>query len=615
MRLARYAGASWGRDLADLELPRWLVAFVSLVVLADVVVLAVGASTVTVHLRDIALFGGLLACSAITVEMTRRVGENTGFVKDVYATWELPVAILLPLPYAPVLPIIRFALTQWRILKAPVYRRAFSASAIGLSYVAAALVFHALIRLAPRRGLGPGPPRPGLDAGRGGLRRGAVVRQPVPGLDRDQGLEPGREHPRGAVRQGADLQRPDRALRRGARHVLPGLQLDRTGLRVPVHHLAAAVRAARPAAQGLAGGLQDRPAERRHLGARGRPSRSRARCGPRRRSPSPWWTSTGSRRSTTRTVTCSATRCCREIARTMTTPAARLRPRLGGSAARNSRCCSRRPGPSTRSASRSGSGRTSPRCRSSRRAPPAGSGCTSPCRSGWRRWTPAPTASFRAAGGGGRGAVPGQAVRPGPGADDQHDQGPERGQQRLRRHRRHRRRPRSAIGRPGDAPTSPAAGRRLPPGLRLACLASRRLASPSGWARGAPPGSRRCRCGTATRPPSQQLRGGVTLAGPAADRDRAPPPLPATWPALILAAYSFSTRIAVAQLTVPLTTLMTTGTSAAVRVVPQVPAPPARPRPRRRSSPPARQPPATAASSRPPASTPSTRAALNRPAP
>ena len=138
------------------ELPRWLVGFVSLVVLADVVVLAVGAGTVTVRLRDLALFGGLLACSAVTVELTRRVGENTGFVKDVYATWELPAAILLPLPYAPVLPIIRFALTQWRILKAPVYRRAFSASAIGLGYVAAALVFRGLMRLAHGAASDPG---------------------------------------------------------------------------------------------------------------------------------------------------------------------------------------------------------------------------------------------------------------------------------------------------------------------------------------------------------------------------------------------------------------------------------------------------------------------------
>jgi diguanylate cyclase (GGDEF)-like protein len=144
------------RDWPVWELPRWLIAFVGLVILADVAVLAVEASTVTIHLRDLELFGGLLICSAATVELTRRIGENTGFVKDVYATWELPVAILLPLAYAPVLPIIRFALTQWRVLRAPWYRRAFSAAAIGLSYVAAALVFHALIRLAHGAAANPG---------------------------------------------------------------------------------------------------------------------------------------------------------------------------------------------------------------------------------------------------------------------------------------------------------------------------------------------------------------------------------------------------------------------------------------------------------------------------
>ena len=95
-------------------------------------------------------------CSTATVELTRRIGENTGFVKDVHAIWELPVAMLLPLAYAPVLPVIRFTLTQWRITRVPVYRRVFSAAAIGLSYVAAALVFHALIRLAPGAASNPG---------------------------------------------------------------------------------------------------------------------------------------------------------------------------------------------------------------------------------------------------------------------------------------------------------------------------------------------------------------------------------------------------------------------------------------------------------------------------
>ena len=130
-------------------LQNWLLAFVIVVVLADAVVLGLAASSVTFHPRQLLLFAGLLACSAATVELTRRVGENAGMVKDVYATWELPAALLLPLVYVPLLPIVRMALTQWRIKRAPAYRRVFSAAVVGLSYVAAALTFHGLIRLAP----------------------------------------------------------------------------------------------------------------------------------------------------------------------------------------------------------------------------------------------------------------------------------------------------------------------------------------------------------------------------------------------------------------------------------------------------------------------------------
>jgi diguanylate cyclase (GGDEF)-like protein len=131
------------------ELPGWVAGFVVIVVLADAVFLAVETSRVSIHIHDLELFAGLLICSAATVELTKRMGENLGFVKDVYAVWELPVAMLLPLAYAPVLPIVRFTLAQWRILRVPVHRRVFSAAAIGLSYVAAAFVFHGLIRLVP----------------------------------------------------------------------------------------------------------------------------------------------------------------------------------------------------------------------------------------------------------------------------------------------------------------------------------------------------------------------------------------------------------------------------------------------------------------------------------
>jgi diguanylate cyclase (GGDEF)-like protein len=131
------------------KLPDWLLAFVVVVVLADAAAFGLAASAVRFHGRDLALFAGLLACSAATVELTRRVGENNGVVKDVYATWELPAALLLPLAYVPILPIVRMALTQWRIQRAPPYRRVFSAAVVGLSYVAAALAFHRLIGLAP----------------------------------------------------------------------------------------------------------------------------------------------------------------------------------------------------------------------------------------------------------------------------------------------------------------------------------------------------------------------------------------------------------------------------------------------------------------------------------
>ena len=151
----RRMGPSGPRTWPVRALPNWLVAFIAIVVLGDAVLIAVTASVVTIHAHDLEVFAGLLVCSAATVELTRRVGENTSLVKDVHATWELPVAMLLPLAYAPVLPIVRFGLTQWRIARAPVHRRVFSAAAIGVSYIAAGFAFHHLVRLVP--GAAPDP--------------------------------------------------------------------------------------------------------------------------------------------------------------------------------------------------------------------------------------------------------------------------------------------------------------------------------------------------------------------------------------------------------------------------------------------------------------------------
>lgn len=127
------------------ELPRWLIGYVVGIVLVDAVaIVAAGRYLPSVSAGRLILFGLLLAGSAVTVELTRRAGENAGVVKDVYAIWELPAAILLPVVFALIAPIFRIALTQWRVRQIPTYRRVFTAAAIGLSYGAAALIFHAI---------------------------------------------------------------------------------------------------------------------------------------------------------------------------------------------------------------------------------------------------------------------------------------------------------------------------------------------------------------------------------------------------------------------------------------------------------------------------------------
>ena len=131
--------------------PRWLVAFVLAVIATDLTVIGVAASFTAITRSNLALFGLLLGCTAASVELTRKAGEQQGGItKDVQGVWELPAAILLPALYALIVPIIRIALLQWRIGRAPVYRRVFSGAAISLSYGAASVTFHSLYGLMPQ---------------------------------------------------------------------------------------------------------------------------------------------------------------------------------------------------------------------------------------------------------------------------------------------------------------------------------------------------------------------------------------------------------------------------------------------------------------------------------
>jgi diguanylate cyclase (GGDEF)-like protein len=126
------------------SLPRVLLAFVLTIVALGVAAVGIAASFAPFSEHNLALFGLLLGCTALAVEMTRKTGEQGGHIRDVQGVWELPVAILLPPFYAILIPMARFALVQVRVRRAPLYRRVFSGASVGLSYGAASVAFHGL---------------------------------------------------------------------------------------------------------------------------------------------------------------------------------------------------------------------------------------------------------------------------------------------------------------------------------------------------------------------------------------------------------------------------------------------------------------------------------------
>jgi diguanylate cyclase (GGDEF)-like protein len=125
------------------QLPGRLLVFVLTITALYVIAIGTAFAATTVHPDQLLVFGALVACSALTVEVTKRAGETAGSIKDIYGVWELPVAILLSPLYALIVPIPRLLLTQWRIKHIPLHRRAFSAAAVGLSYGGASWAFHA----------------------------------------------------------------------------------------------------------------------------------------------------------------------------------------------------------------------------------------------------------------------------------------------------------------------------------------------------------------------------------------------------------------------------------------------------------------------------------------
>ncbi|WP_169952870.1 GGDEF domain-containing protein [Microbispora sp. H11081] len=122
--------------------PPALVAYVCAIVAFDAVLIAVLAKSVVFHAPHLVVFAALTACGAVCIEATRRLGMPAGVSRDLLSAWWLPVAFLLPPVYALLAPIPMQILLQLRVRSTVLYRRVFSAAAIGLAAACASAVFH-----------------------------------------------------------------------------------------------------------------------------------------------------------------------------------------------------------------------------------------------------------------------------------------------------------------------------------------------------------------------------------------------------------------------------------------------------------------------------------------
>src|SRR5215472_10770550 len=132
-------------DWAWWRLPWLLRCYIGSVPLVWLVLLGYGISQTTWRSSDLVTFLVLLGCGAISVVATPRIAYlQAGLVRDFLTVWVLPVAVLLPPVYAMVTPVPLLILTQWRVHRGLLYRRVFTAAAIGLAYGAGSLAFHAI---------------------------------------------------------------------------------------------------------------------------------------------------------------------------------------------------------------------------------------------------------------------------------------------------------------------------------------------------------------------------------------------------------------------------------------------------------------------------------------
>jgi diguanylate cyclase (GGDEF)-like protein len=126
-------------------LPRWLQALVTAVIATYCAVVCAAVADTPVHPCQLRLFGLLVLCSAVSVELARWEAGSGAAKWNVYAIWDLPAAVLLPPAYVLLAPVSRMALPRARACQTAPYRQVYGAAAAGLAYGTASAVFHAVV--------------------------------------------------------------------------------------------------------------------------------------------------------------------------------------------------------------------------------------------------------------------------------------------------------------------------------------------------------------------------------------------------------------------------------------------------------------------------------------
>ncbi len=137
--IRRFVRWPWYWPLLTLPMP--LLGYVLSVLLAYLALAGWELGRTPLRAGDILLFGALMACGAVCIEATRRLGQPAGVSRDLLSAWWLLVALLLPPFYALAAPAILGVLLFVRVGRTPVYRRVFSSAALGLAGACTSILF------------------------------------------------------------------------------------------------------------------------------------------------------------------------------------------------------------------------------------------------------------------------------------------------------------------------------------------------------------------------------------------------------------------------------------------------------------------------------------------